>query len=62
MSMLINDRKRCGRCKYWKAMRCTNKASKLYGFEMFQHENGICDLWEMPDEIPDDDDGRKEGE
>lgn len=44
--MLINDYPRCGRCKYWKAMRCTNRESRLYKFEQFQHANGKCDLWE----------------
>lgn len=45
MNDLKNDRPRCGRCIYWKDMRCTNKASRMYGFEMFQRADGICILW-----------------
>lgn len=26
----------------------------MYGFELFQRGDGICELWEMPAEIPDD--------
>lgn len=28
----------------------------MYKFPMFQRGDGICELWEMPDEIPDDED------
>lgn len=61
--MLINDRPRCGRCKYWKT-KCTNQQSKMYKCPMFQRGDGICELWEVHDEIPDDecDDERKDGE
>lgn len=26
----------------------------MYNFPMFQRVDGICELWELPDEIPDD--------
>ena len=51
---LINDSPRCGRGKYWKAMRCVNPESRMYEYQMFQRADGICELWEMHDEIPDD--------
>ncbi len=50
---LINDSPRCGRCKYWRG-RCTNQKSRMYDCPMFQRGDGICELWEMHDEIPDD--------
>lgn len=28
----------------------------MYNFPMFQRGDGICELWELPDEIPDDED------
>ena len=36
----------------------------MYGFELFQRGDGICELWEMHDEIPDNEqnDGCKDGE
>jgi hypothetical protein len=53
--MLINDYPRCGRCKYWKG-ECTNQESRMHNYPMFQRGDGICELWELPDEIPDDED------
>lgn len=44
--MLINDHPRCGRCKYWKAMRCINPESKMYEFQRFQRADGKCKLWQ----------------
>lgn len=28
----------------------------MYNCPMFQRGDGICELWELPDEIPDDED------
>ncbi len=44
--MLINDHPRCGRGKYWKAMRCINPESKMYEFQRFQRADGKCKLWQ----------------
>lgn len=62
--MLINDHPRCGRCKYWKAMRCINPESKMYEFQMFQRADGICKLWEDGSGLFNDEDDRdcKDGE
>lgn len=62
--MLINDHPRCGRCKYWKAMRCINPESKMYEFQRFQRADGICKLWEDGSGLFDDEDDSdcKDGE
>lgn len=62
--MLINDHPRCGRCKYWKAMRCINPESKMYEYQMFQRADGICKLWEDGSRLFDDEDDSdcKDGE
>lgn len=62
--MLINDHPRCGRCKYWKAMRCINPESKMYEYQMFQRADGICKLWEDGSGLFDDEDNSecKDGE
>lgn len=38
------------------AVPATNQESRMYNFPMFQRGDGICELWELPDEIPDDED------